>query len=107
MPLTKEFKDTVMALCQNPEYRLHLLTEALEAYLENDIAVGNALMRDYLNATQTFSEIAGKLQVKESSLRRMVSQQGNATAKNLFNLFKVCQEREGVKSAQEFLRRAS
>lgn len=107
MALTREFKDTVMVLCQDPEYRKALLLEALESYLEGDIVVGNSLLRDYLNGTQAFSEVAQSLQMQEAGLRRMVSANGNATAKNLFRLFKICQKREGINSADEFLGHAA
>lgn len=103
MALTREFKDTVMELCKDPEYRKGLLLEALESYLEGDIVVGNSLLRDYLNGTQAFGEVAKDLQMQEAGLRRMVSPNGNATAKNIFRLFKVCQDREGIHSADEFL----
>lgn len=106
MALTREFKDTVMELCNQPEYRKGLLLEALESYLEGDIAVGNALLRDYLNGTKAFAEVAKELQMKEAGVRRMVSPKGNATAKNLFRLFKICQSREGIKSADELLHAA-
>ena len=43
------------------------------------------------------------IQIQEAGLRRMVSPSGNATAKNLFRLFKACQDREGIRSADEFL----
>lgn len=104
MPLTRAFKETVMAMCEDPEYRKALLLEALEAYLEDDIVVGNSLMRDYLNGTGAFAEVADELQIHEAGLRRMMSATGNATAKNLFRLFKVCQRREGIASSSEFLR---
>lgn len=103
MSLTREFKDTVMELCQNPEYRKNLLLEALESYLEGDIIVGNSLLRDYLNGTSAFGEAAKALQMHEAGLRRMISPKGNATAKKLFRLFKICQEREGIHSANELL----
>ncbi len=107
MALTREFKDTVMELCKDSEYRKGLLLEALESYLEGDIVVGNSLLRDYLNGTQAFGEVAQNLQMQEAGLRRMVSPNGNATAKNLFRLFKVCQDREGINSADEFLSNAA
>lgn len=107
MALTREFKETVMELCKDPEYRKGLLLEALESYLEGDIVVGNSLLRDYLNGTQAFTEVATALQMQEASLRRMVSANGNATAKNLFRLFKICQDREGIHSADEFLRQVA
>lgn len=108
MALTREFKETVMELCSDPqhgaEYRKALLLESLEAYLEGDVVVGNSLLRDYLNGTQAFSEIALKMGMQEAGLRRMVSPKGNATAKKLFTLFKLCQDREGIKSAEQLLK---
>ena len=103
MALTREFKDTVMELCKDPEYRKGLLLEALESYLEGDIVVGNSLQREYHNGTHAFGEEAKVMQIQEAGLRRMVSANGNATAKNLFRLFKICQGREGIHSADEFL----
>ena len=107
MALTREFKDTVLELCKDPEYRKGLLLEALESYLEGDIAVGNSMLRDYLNGTQAFQEVAQEMQMQEAGLRRMVSPKGNATAKNLFRLFKLCQDREGIHSADELLGHAA
>lgn len=103
MALTREFKDTVMELCKDPEYRKGLLLEALESYLEGDITAGNSLLKNYLNGTQAFAEVARDLQMQEAGLRRMLSPTGNATAKNLFRLFKSCQNREGIYSADKFL----
>lgn len=67
--------------------------------------VGNSLLRDYLNGTQAFVEVAQSLQMQEAGLRRMVS--ANATAKNLFCLFKICQKREGINFADEYLSHAA
>ncbi len=105
--LSIQFKRTVMELCRNPEYRKALLLEALESYLEGDVTVGNSILRDYLNATQGFAEVASKMNMQEAGLRRMISNKGNATAKNLFSLFKHCQRREGIKTAEELLSLAS
>lgn len=107
MALTREFKETVLELCKDPEYRKGLLLEALESYLEGDIVVGNSLLKDYLNGTQAFEEVALDMRMQEAGLRRMVSSKGNATAKNLFRLFKLCQEREGIDSPDELFGRAA
>lgn len=96
MALTREFKDTVMELCKDPEYRKALLLEALESYLEGDFSVGNAMLRDYLNGSKSFGEVALLLQVQESGLRRMVGPAGNPTSKNLFRIFKICRQRENM-----------
>ncbi len=103
MALTREFKETVLELCKDPAYRKGLLLEALETYLEGDVAFGNALLRDYLNGTQAFATVSAKLQIQEASLRRMVGPKGNATAKNLFRLFKLCNDREGIDAAHVHL----
>lgn len=96
MPLSREFKETVMELCKNPEYRKALLAEALESYLEGNIEVGNSLLRDYLNGTHAFGDVASELDMLEPSLRRMLSPKGNATVRNFFALYKLCQQREGI-----------
>lgn len=74
MAVTREFKDTVMDLCRDPEYRKGLLLEALESYLEGNIVVGNSLLRDYLNGTQVFDEVraravSDRLKTKEDRYR--------------------------------------
>lgn len=104
MALTREFKETVMTLCKDPEYRKGLLIEALESYLEGDVAVGNTLLKDYLNGTQSFGDMAKQMDMQEAGLRRMVSPKGNATAKKLFLLFKLCQHKEGIESAEQLLK---
>ncbi|TNC83782.1 MAG: hypothetical protein CSH49_20445 [Alcanivorax sp.] len=96
MALTRDFKDTVVEQCKDPEFRVALLLEAIETYLEGDIEVGSSMLRDYLNATQSFAGIADRMQIHEASLRRMVSANGNPTAKNLLMLFKLCFEQEGI-----------
>jgi DNA-binding phage protein len=98
MPLSREFKQTVMELCKSPEYRKALLMEALESYLGGDIVVGNALLRDYLNGTQAFADVANEINLLEPSLRRMLGPNGNPTVRNFFALLKVCQQREGIRA---------
>ncbi len=47
MPLTREFKDTVMARVQrDPEFRTALIVEATNAFLDDDVETGKALLRD-------------------------------------------------------------
>jgi DNA-binding phage protein len=96
MALTREFKETVMELCKDSDYRKALLIEALETYLEGDIATGNALMRDYLNGCVAFVEVAESVGVQEASLRRMLSPTGNPHLKNFLKVFTACREREGM-----------
>ncbi|MFK0571409.1 hypothetical protein [Endozoicomonas sp.] len=104
MPLTREFKETVVELARDREFRVQLLREAVESYLmEADVATGNLLIRDYLNATQSFDEVAVDLKLQVSSLRRMLSEQGNARSRNMFGVIHACLKREGLDSLQALL----
>jgi DNA-binding phage protein len=68
-------------------------TEAA-AFLMGDVETGKALLRDYLNTTESIADIARELQVNEKSLRRMLGPRGNPTLKNLLSLLKVCSSAE-------------
>jgi hypothetical protein len=103
MALTRDFRETVMALCEDSEYRKSLLLEIVEAYLDGDIEVGNSMLRDYLNATQSFDLVAKEMGCKVESIRRMVGPKGNATIRNMFTLLKICQRREGIESSEQLL----
>jgi hypothetical protein len=48
-----------------------LIIEATNAFLVDDMETGKALLRDYLNATESIAEIARELEINEKSLRRM------------------------------------
>lgn len=91
MPLTKKFKDTVMARAKaDKEFREELIIEATNALLDGDIDVGKSLIRDYLNATEAFSAVAEQLHKDEKSIRRMLGPSGNPTLKNFIGILKAC-----------------
>ena len=50
---TRDFRETILALAQRePEFRRGLLTEALDCFLNGEIAEGKLLLRDYLTASR-------------------------------------------------------
>ncbi len=102
MPLSRDFKDTVMELCQQPAFRQQLILEAIAVYHNAEITVGNSLLLDYINATGSADEIAGQLGVAVPSLRRMLSPKGNPTARNLMRIIQCCREREGMSTEAIF-----
>jgi len=52
MALTRDFKETILARAhRNTRFREALFTEAINAYLAGDTAVGKAVLRDLVNAT--------------------------------------------------------
>ena len=59
MPLTREFSETVRARAESdPEFRVCLLREAVEALRNDDDETGRLLLRDYVSATMGFQSLA-------------------------------------------------
>ncbi len=97
MALTREFKETVKArAARDPEFRKALLVEAVELLLEGDVETGKALLRNYINATIGFEELADNVGSPPKSLMRMFSANGNPRADNLFSVIHHLQKATGV-----------
>lgn len=97
MALTREFKQTVRARAQrDAAFRKELLREAVENFLAGDVETGKAILRDYINATIGFQELAGMTNHSPKSLMRMLSPSGNPQAKNLFEILSALQEKARV-----------
>jgi DNA-binding phage protein len=97
MALTRSFKATVKARAeQDPAFRVALLEEALDAFLNADLETGKVLLRDYVNATVGFEELGARLHKSPKSLMRMLSTDGNPRADNLFAVLAHLKDREGV-----------
>lgn len=97
MALTRDFKETVKARAgRDPEFRLGLLQEALEAFLDADLETGKVLLRDYVNATVGFEQLGAQLHKSPKSLMRMLSAEGNPRADNLFAVVAYLKSAEGI-----------
>ena len=97
MPLTRDFKGTIRARAQaDPAFRVALLAEALDAFLNNDVETGKLLLRDYVNATVGFEALGAQLHKSPKSLMRMLSEAGNPRAENLFAMVSHLEAHEGV-----------
>ena len=97
MPLTRDFKKTVLARVQrDPAFRKALLTEGVEAFLSGDVDTGKAVLRDCINATIGFSELAIAMKRSPKSLMRMLGPNGNPQAQNLFDIIAFLLREEGV-----------
>ncbi len=97
MALTREFRETVKARAESdPAFREALLVEAVELLLEGDVDTGKAVLRNYINATIGFEELAAEVGSPSKSLMRMFSAKGNPRADNLFSVIKHLQKATGV-----------
>jgi DNA-binding phage protein len=94
MALTRDFRETVAArAARDPAFKNALLTEALQAFLEGEVAPGLILLRDCINATVGFSALSKETHIPEKSLMRMVGPRGNPTASNLFAMVAALQQK--------------
>lgn len=97
MPLTRNFKETVVARArQDSAFRLGLLQSAVDALLDGELAVGKSLLRTYINATVGFQALGTALAKDPKSLMRMLGERGNPRAESLFGIISHLQSREGV-----------
>ncbi|MFZ0888474.1 MAG: hypothetical protein WA005_08490 [Candidatus Binataceae bacterium] len=98
MPLTRDFKETIRARVErDPKFRKELLREGVEAMLTGDVATAKTILRDYINATLGFTDLAEATRIPSKSLMRMLGPAGNPRAGNLFEIVSFLQRREGVR----------
>ncbi|HTU44387.1 MAG TPA: hypothetical protein VMF91_04965 [Bryobacteraceae bacterium] len=98
MALTRDFKETIRARAErDPKFRKELLREGVECMLGGDIATAKTILRDYINATVGFAEVAEHTRIPSKSLTRMLGPAGNPRADNLFEVVSFLQQREGVR----------
>jgi DNA-binding phage protein len=92
MPLTREFKETVLARVRaDPEFGRALLSEAVDLFLSGDPETAKLVLRDLVNATVGFEALAAQMNKPPKSLHRMLSSQGNPTMSNLSAVLQAVQ----------------
>jgi DNA-binding phage protein len=90
MVLTRDFKETVNARVQrDPEFAIALLDEAASLFLNGEPETARLILRDLVNATVGFEELAIETSKPSKSLHRMLSAKGNPTMDNLTTIFNV------------------
>ena len=98
MALTKDFRNTIQARARrDPRFREALFTEAINAYLSGDTAAGRAILRDLVNATVGFEELAAEIKKPSKSLHRMLAPRGNPSTENFFGIVHALQRKTRVK----------
>lgn len=88
MALTRDFKATVMARVESdPEFARALLDEAVTLFLSGESETAKLILRDLVNATLGFEELAAAVDKPPKSVHRMLSPSGNPTMTNLAAIF--------------------
>ena len=84
MALTRDFKDTVVARVErDPKFARALFNEALTLLLNNEPDEAKLILRDLVNATVGFEQLAEEIDKPSKSVHRMLSVSGNPTMANL------------------------
>lgn len=93
MTLTRDCKVTVNARVQrDSEFAIALLDEAISLFLNGEPDTARLILRDIVNATVGFEQLAIETSKPSKSLHRMLSAKGNPTMDNLTAIFKVLRE---------------
>lgn len=88
MTLTRDFKQTVVERVQrDPAFAKALLDEAATSFLSGEPDTARLILRDLVNATVGFEQLAQLTQKPSKSLHRMLSQKGNPSMDNLAAIF--------------------
>lgn len=97
MALTRDFKETVNARIQrDPEFVIALLDEAISLFLNGEPETARLILRDIVNATVGFEQLAIETSKPSKSLHRMLSAKGNPTMDNLTAIFNVLRKKLNV-----------
>lgn len=90
MALTRDFRQTVVErVNREPEFAQALLDEAATLFLNGEPETARLILRDLVNATIGFEQLATMTAKPSKSLHRMLSPAGNPSMDNLAAIFQV------------------
>lgn len=88
MALTRNFKQTVIERVErDPQFAKALLDEAATLFLSGEPETARLILRDLVNATIGFEQLAEITDKPSKSLHRMLSPRGNPSMDNLAAIF--------------------
>lgn len=93
IPFTTDFEAIVVSRIKRDEQvAQNLYNRAITCFLNGDTATSRLLLRDLVNATIGFEQLAKETSKPSKSLHRMLSANGNPTMDNLALIFKIVGE---------------
>lgn len=97
MTITRDYKDTINERIDNDSvFTAALLDEAITLFLNGEPDVARLVLRDLVNATLGFEELATEIERPSKSLHRMLSARGNPTMDNLTKIICILRDRLGL-----------
>jgi len=96
--LTRDFKETVKErAARDPAFAKAMLDEAATAFLNGEPEVSRLILRDLVNASVGFEDLAAETKRPSKSLHRMLSEKGNPSMDNLAAIISAVSKHLGVK----------
>ena len=93
MFITRDVKETIdTRVKRDPEFAKALLDEAASLFLNGEPDTARLILRDLVNATIGFEELALQTSLPSKSLHRMLSAKGNPTMNNLTAILTVLRQ---------------
>ncbi len=90
MSLTRDYSETINSRIQgDPAFAQALLDEAVSLFLNGEPETARLILRELINATIGFEELAIATSKPSKSLHRMLSAKGNPTMENLTLIFDI------------------
>lgn len=94
MTITKDVTETIEErLKKDTEFATALLDEAAFLLLNGEPETARLILKDLINATIGFEELAQQTSLPSKSLHRMLSAKGNPTMNNLTAIFDVLRQK--------------
>lgn len=94
MSITRDYKESINERVNNdPVFTAALLDEAINLFLNGEPDVARLVLRDLVNATLGFEELATEIERPSKSLHRMLSARGNPTMDNLTKIICILRKR--------------
>ncbi len=107
MPTTSYKAAMKSMVDENPKLGVEMLEDALNSLLSGKLDEGRLLLRQFVNATMGFKELAARTGKADKNLMRTLSASGNPTASNLFEIVQACVQAEGVTVAAHVQRQTT
>jgi len=104
MPTTPYQASMKAMVARNPHMATEMFEDAINALFAGELDEGRLLLRQYINATIGFGELARRTGKADKNLMRALGQSGSPTAANLFQIIQACMKAEGVTVAAHVIR---
>jgi DNA-binding phage protein len=97
MALTRDFTETINARVEkDSHFTIALLDEAIFLFLNGEPETARLILRDIVNATVGFEQLAIETSKPSKSLHRMLSAKGNPTMDNLTAILNVLRKKLNI-----------